>query len=265
MAKCLQCGLALPSAGVCPRCYGKEQGPKPVAAGILEKELKLDRRRVPLGESEMPTDRAPRPPAAAVKPKAKKEPVLLGGSDGDGPEFLDSGEVVALSDDVPPGTLNHVSATPASVWRRLAAFAVDASILSGLAALYLVVGAAVVGKKGSHPMVGLDGLVLQAHAVEPLLVPGAALLGVLAFAYAVSFAVFLQGRTPGRLVVGIRLVDRTGLPPTPVRAVIRAALALVSFAVFLGGFWLALFDRKGQTLHDKLTSTFVVRPGSFAR
>ncbi|RYZ38766.1 MAG: RDD family protein, partial [Myxococcaceae bacterium] len=27
-----------------------------------------------------------------------------------------------------------------------------------------------------------------------------------------------------------------------------------------GGFWMALFDRRGQTLHDKLTSTFVVQP-----
>ena len=36
-------------------------------------------------------------------------------------------------------------------------------------------------------------------------------------------------------------------------------LSLLSFALFLSGFWLALFDRHGQTLHDKLTKTFVVK------
>jgi uncharacterized RDD family membrane protein YckC len=40
---------------------------------------------------------------------------------------------------------------------------------------------------------------------------------------------------------------------------VRAALSLASFGLFLSGFWLALFDRRGQTLHDKLTSTFVVQ------
>jgi uncharacterized RDD family membrane protein YckC len=54
-------------------------------------------------------------------------------------------------------------------------------------------------------------------------------------------------------------VDDSGAAPGPARALVRAALALVSFALFLAGFWLALFDRRGQTLHDKLTRTFVVR------
>jgi hypothetical protein len=42
--------------------------------------------------------------------------------------------------------------------------------------------------------------------------------------------------------------------------VVRALLSLISAGAFLGGFWLAIFDRRGQTLHDKLTRTFVVRP-----
>ena len=44
------------------------------------------------------------------------------------------------------------------------------------------------------------------------------------------------------------------------RPLIRALFSFVSFGLCLSGFWLALFDRKGQTLHDKLTRTFVVRP-----
>ena len=61
-------------------------------------------------------------------------------------------------------------------------------------------------------------------------------------------------------VLGLRLVDTHGLAPAPTRAIVRALLSVVSFGLFLGGFWMALFDRRGQTLHDKLTSTFVVQP-----
>jgi uncharacterized RDD family membrane protein YckC len=68
-----------------------------------------------------------------------------------------------------------------------------------------------------------------------------------------------RGQTLGRKLTGIQLVDRSGLPPLPTRAVIRAVLAGFSFLFFFAGYWLALFDRKGQTLHDKLTRTYVVR------
>ncbi|MCA2978043.1 MAG: RDD family protein, partial [Myxococcaceae bacterium] len=80
-----------------------------------------------------------------------------------------------------------------------------------------------------------------------------------AFVYTTLFAFLWRGRTPGRLLLGIHLVDATGQAPHAGRALVRAALSLASFGLFLSGFWLALFDRKGQTLHDKLTSTFVVR------
>ena len=77
--------------------------------------------------------------------------------------------------------------------------------------------------------------------------------------YFTLFEAFWNGRTPGRRTFGIHLVDNSGHAPGPMRALTRAGLSLVSFALFLSGFWLALFDRHGQTLHDKLTRTFVVR------
>ena len=85
--------------------------------------------------------------------------------------------------------------------------------------------------------------------------------GQLEFASAGNLAAFLwNGRTLGRLLLGLRLVDTHGVAPAPGRAIVRAILASLSFVLFLGGFWMALFDRRGQTLHDKLTSTFVVQP-----
>jgi uncharacterized RDD family membrane protein YckC len=98
------------------------------------------------------------------------------------------------------------------------------------------------------------------HALKSVLLPGIFLLLVLATVYCAVAAFLWNGRTLGRLLLGLRLVDTHGLAPAPSRAFVRALLSVVSFGLFLGGFWMALFDRRGQTLHDKLTSTFVVQP-----
>ena len=161
----------------------------------------------------------------------------------------------------PEAELREFHASVAPLWRRALAFAVDGATISGIAAVYLWVASTVAGASGSAARLsGLDRWAARAQALQPIIIPGVLLGVVIAIAYSAAFAVLMNGRTFGRLMAGIRLVDRTGLPPSPTRAVIRALLAAVSFALFLGGFWLALFDRRGQTLHDKLTSTFVVRP-----
>ena len=60
---------------------------------------------------------------------------------------------------------------------------------------------------------------------------------------------------------GLRLVDRSGLAPTPVRATLRAVLCGFSVALFFAGFWLALFDRRGHAgreRHDEMGRAFAV-------
>ncbi|WP_370459107.1 RDD family protein [Aggregicoccus sp. 17bor-14] len=170
--------------------------------------------------------------------------------------------VAAVSAPAPaPATGVEVHARPASLWRRLLSFTVDAAVILGLAALYLVAASAITGLQGPRAELGgLDGLVLRARAYESILLPGLVLTVLLALVYCAVAAFLWNGRTLGRRLLGLRLVDTHGLAPAPTRAVVRAVLAGVSFAIFLGGFWLALFDRRGQTLHDKLTSTFVVQP-----
>jgi uncharacterized RDD family membrane protein YckC len=83
---------------------------------------------------------------------------------------------------------------------------------------------------------------------SPLL---AALLGLLAVAYSFVFVV-LGGRTPGMAAAGLRVTTLHGDDPTPIAAFVRALLSLPSAALGLFGFALAVFDARGQTLHDKL-------------
>jgi uncharacterized RDD family membrane protein YckC len=156
---------------------------------------------------------------------------------------------------------NEVHARPAALWRRLLAFAVDSAFIVGVAALYLLLASTVTGTKKPEPgLVGVDAFFGWLQAFKSVLLPGTVLMGVLALVYCAVFAFLWNGRTLGRRLLGLRLVDTHGVPPAPTRAVVRALLSTVSFGLFLGGFWMALFDRRGQTLHDKLTSTFVVQP-----
>lgn len=151
-------------------------------------------------------------------------------------------------------------AAPAPLWRRLLAFLIDTALVLGIAFVFLLIGAAIAGIKAPEtPYGGLDKLVIYSRAFEAVLKPTLALALILALVYSTVFAVIWGGRTVGRLLLRIHLVDKSGLPPTPARAAVRSLLALLSFALFLGGFWLALFDRHGQTLHDKITGTFVIR------
>ncbi|MBZ4415151.1 RDD family protein [Myxococcus sp. RHST-1-4] len=157
--------------------------------------------------------------------------------------------------------VTEVHARPASLWRRLLSFTIDTAAIAGVAALYITLASSVTGMKAPEAgLSGLDGFVAWLRALHTVLLPGFFLVLVLALVYCAVAAFLWNGRTLGRLLLGLRLVDTHGLAPAPGRAIVRALLASVSFLIFLGGFWMALFDRRGQTLHDKLTSTFVVQP-----
>ncbi|WP_284664842.1 RDD family protein [Myxococcus sp. SDU36] len=157
--------------------------------------------------------------------------------------------------------VTEVRARPASLWRRLLSFSVDTAAIAGVAALYITLASSVTGLKTPEAgLTGLDAFVAWLRALQTILLPGFFLVLVLALVYCAVAAFLWNGRTLGRLLLGLRLVDTHGLAPAPGRAIVRALLSGVSFVFFLGGFWMALFDRRGQTLHDKLTSTFVVQP-----
>ncbi|RJS17443.1 RDD family protein [Corallococcus sp. H22C18031201] len=170
---------------------------------------------------------------------------------------------VALKPRTPttPG-VDEVHARPASLWRRVLSFSVDTAAIGAVAAAYITLASSVAGVKAPHQvgLTGLDAFVAWLRALHAVLLPGVVLMLVLATVYCAVAAILWNGRTLGRLLLGLRLVDTHGLAPAPGRAILRAMLASLSFFLFLGGFWMALFDRRGQTLHDKLTSTFVVQP-----
>jgi uncharacterized RDD family membrane protein YckC len=68
------------------------------------------------------------------------------------------------------------------------------------------------------------------------------------------------GATPGKLAVGVRIVDAaTGEPPPTLRLVIRLLCYVVSALPFYLGFLWAAVDRRKQGWHDKIAGTVVIQ------
>jgi uncharacterized RDD family membrane protein YckC len=65
----------------------------------------------------------------------------------------------------------------------------------------------------------------------------------------------VAGRTFGKLVVGLRVVDADGHPLSVRRALLRTIAFPLSFLLFFLGFVLALFQKQRRALHDLLAGT----------
>ncbi|WP_067066284.1 RDD family protein [Roseateles chitosanitabidus] len=69
-----------------------------------------------------------------------------------------------------------------------------------------------------------------------------------------------QGATPGKLFVGIKVVDaRTGRRPSPLQALLRWIGYLVSAIPLFAGFLWARVDAEGRAWHDRIARTAVLR------
>ena len=141
----------------------------------------------------------------------------------------------------------EVHAAPAGVISRNISRLVDLACCLGLVALALVLAEAVTGEK-----------LLTPERLKMLALPLTGLFLTLTFAYTTFFHT-LYGRTPGKWVTGIRVLDETGRPPRLGKSALRMILAFVSALPLFAGVAAALFSRRRQTLYDKLTGTYVVR------
>ena len=65
--------------------------------------------------------------------------------------------------------------------------------------------------------------------------------------------------TLGKYLTGIKVIDDSGNPITPVIALKRNLTKFVSIAAFGLGFIWILFDGKNQGWHDKIQRTYVVK------
>ncbi len=140
----------------------------------------------------------------------------------------------------PPSKPTRGNVERATPGRRAAGWCVDLAFLTLLFGAHVLFAAKVAGDQRSP---------LSTLLAAPWLWLG--LAGGLGLAWSWVF-VTLWGRTPGMALTGQRLRLLRGGTFTPLRAFVRALFSAVSCGLALFGFALALFDPRGQTLHDKL-------------
>ena len=264
---CVRCSHTLPPrADRCVRCFAlnPENRPAPVA-------ICFDDERTPAPPSPEVTEPDPAPvltPRFAVPPQPRPAPTTLAPRRAPRPALPFDVEPVFTVGAAAPVELEptppHLAGVPAHPARapapplepprtlrwvsapgRLLAWSVDLTLL--VAANAACIAACV---RAGHVRYPLDFL----RQTAPL-------FGALFVLTAVGYAALLTalcGRTPGMVLAGHHLRRLDGSAPTTSEAMLRAALALPSAALGLFGFTLALFDRRGQSLHDKLSGCITV-------
>ena len=90
-----------------------------------------------------------------------------------------------------------------------------------------------------------------------------AIEGVMTFALTIAFQWFFltnfHGQTPGKMLLGIRVVKTDGSPLNSTDAVVRALGYMLNWLLLGLGWLLAYFDKRHQGLHDRLAGTYVVK------
>ena len=146
----------------------------------------------------------------------------------------------------------------AGFWRRLAAFLIDIFSLAVICSVILLTFA-------PYNWFGFGGLWGSSDVFNeplwralPYLIAGNLLSLLVNIAYFVAFWVW-RGQTPGKMLLGIKLVRQDASKVTIGVALLRYLGYIVSAAVlFIGFIWVAFDDRK-QGFHDKMAETYVVR------
>lgn len=151
-------------------------------------------------------------------------------------------DVVSTSTQAVPGSMNY-----AGFWIRFFALIIDGVIISVVASL--------LGLNHVAPMTLNYSGMYSSSASMYWSNPGQMWLGLI---YVVGFWIW-QSATPGKMILGLKIVDAEGKSMTWQKAAIRYVGLIISGAVLCLGFIFAAFDAKKQGWHDKLAGTFVVK------
>lgn len=68
-----------------------------------------------------------------------------------------------------------------------------------------------------------------------------------------------KGQTPGKIIMGIKIIRTDSSPLTPTYALLRFVGYILSILTIGIGFIWVGFDKKKQGLHDKIADTYVVK------
>ncbi len=149
----------------------------------------------------------------------------------------------------------HPTIEIAGFWIRLVALFIDIVILVAINWVINTVWALASGR-------GFLGEVPADPLAEVTGGPTWPLGAVIAFLVFVAYVVLFwrwKGRTPGKMVMRLKIVRADGSDLRWSDAILRFLSYIISFLIFFIGFIWAFFDDYNQGLHDKMANTFVIR------
>jgi len=120
----------------------------------------------------------------------------------------------------------------AGFWRRLVAVIIDGVILGAITGVLM----AIFGAQQAASWLG-------------------SIIGII---YVIGFWTW-RGQTPGKMVMGIKIIKTDGSPIGIGRAILRYVGYLVSTIIICIGYLMIAWDSKKQGLHDKIAGTYVVK------
>lgn len=144
------------------------------------------------------------------------------------------------------GTVEPDAMVYASIWKRFAALIVDS----------LLVGAVSFGIMVLFLMAAPDGALAEETATV-----GVFLMGGAIFVWALFYMTWFVGRygaTPGKMLLGIKIVRSDGAPVTYLRAFARCLANQLSANIMYIGYIIAIFDDQRRGLHDHICDTRVI-------
>ena len=156
---------------------------------------------------------------------------------------------IGASGDLPAGTVGY-----GGFWRRGLALLVDQLLV--MVPLALLQQGLAPGPMHAGPVAPGQGMALDyQQAVSWWLAVELAV----AWLYWAGLHSSPWQATPGKALLGMRVINREGQRITFVQATVRYLATLLSSALLLMGFVMAAFHPRKRTLHDILAGTLVVR------
>jgi uncharacterized RDD family membrane protein YckC len=194
-----------------------------------------------------------------------REPALLGPS---GDVRIEEEPVASRHPTPPPGRTpvpTRLRREPASVhvvgfWRRLVAAAIDLAVVVPATLIVTLIAGRITGlhMPSNLHLLDIDLWIDLVLATDPALVMALVLFAAIGLVYLLVFQIIV-GRTLGMRVMGLKIIDVYGDPPSARRCVARCAGYLAGVAtLFLGFLWMG-FDSEKRGLQDWIAGTYVIR------
>ncbi|MBE9536471.1 MAG: RDD family protein [Proteobacteria bacterium] len=137
--------------------------------------------------------------------------------------------------------------------KRGLAFGLDCAILLGTLCLFLYLGLFILKSKALISTAALTMGIITTKLLVPII-----FLSLVVSAAYFSFFHGTTGQTPGKMLFDLKVVGQDNGAVGMDKAFLRWFGYIVSALPLMGGFLMALKDKNGQALHDRIAGTYVV-------